>query len=70
MEQPSLGSLGARRNQDIALDLLKFIAITASVGRPTAPTAGFVSGATPKTEDQVTHLLDLYSRCLQAVEGK
>lgn len=70
MEQPSLGSLGARRNQDIALDLLKFIAITASVGRPAAPTAGFVAGTAPKTEDQVTHLLDLYSRCLQVVEGK
>ena len=70
MEQPSLAGLGARRDQDIALDLLKFIAVTASVGRPATSTAGFVGGAAPKTEDQVTHLLDLYSRCLKAVEGK
>ncbi len=70
MEQPSLGNVGARRNEDIALDLLKFVAVTASVGRPTAPAAGFVAGAASKTEDQVTHLLDLYSRCLRAVEGK
>ena len=70
MEQPSLGNLGARRDQDIALDLLKFIAVTASVGRPAASTAGFVAGAAPKTEDQVTQLLDLYSRCLRAVGGK
>jgi hypothetical protein len=70
MEQPSLGNLGARRNEDIALDLLKFVAVTASVGRPAAQTAGFVAGAAAKTDDQVTHLLDLYSRCLQAVEGK
>ncbi len=70
MEQPSQGNSGARRDQDIALDLLKFIAITASVGRPAAPTAGFVAGAASKNEDQVTHLLDLYKRCLKAVEAK
>lgn len=63
-------TLGARRNEDIALDLLKFIAVTASVGRPVAPTAGFVAGSTPKTEDQIAQLLELYSRCLRAVEGK
>jgi hypothetical protein len=70
MEQPSLGNSSARRDPDIALDLLKFIAVTASVGRPAAPTAGFVASAASKNEDQVTHLLDLYARCLKAVEGK
>jgi hypothetical protein len=70
MEQSSLGNLGARRNEDIALDLLKFVAVTASVGRPAAPTAGFVAGTASKNDDQVTNLLDLYSRCLRAVEGK
>jgi hypothetical protein len=70
MEQSSLGNLGARRNEDIALDLLKFVAVTASVGRPAAPTAGFVAGTASKSDDQVTNLLDLYSRCLRAVEGK
>ena len=70
MEQPSLGTLGARRDEDIALDLLKFVAVTASVGRPGAPTAGFVGGSAHKTEDQVSHLLELYSRCLKAVAGK
>ncbi|MEO6965894.1 MAG: hypothetical protein ABI076_08355 [Acidobacteriaceae bacterium] len=69
MEQNPIGT-GARRNEDIALDLLKFVAVTASVGRPTAPSAGFVAGGSSKTEDQVGHLLDLYSRCLRAVEGK
>ena len=70
MEQPSLGNLGARRDEDIALDLLKFIAVTASVGRPAAPTAGFVAASGSKSEDQVSHLLDLYTRCLKAVGGK
>lgn len=70
MDQPSLENFGARRNEDIALDLLKFIAVTASVGRPAAPTAGFVAGAASKNEDQVAHLLELYARCLAAVGGK
>ncbi len=69
MEQLPVG-IGARRNEDIALDLLKFVAVTASVGRPTTATAGFVPAGNPKTEDQVGHLLELYTRCLRAVEGK
>jgi hypothetical protein len=70
MEQPSLGNFGARRDEDIALDLLKFVAVTASVGRTATGATGFVAGSSSKSEDQVTHLLDLYSRCLKAVEGK
>jgi hypothetical protein len=69
MEQLPVG-MGARRNEDIALDLLKFVAVTASVGRPTSPAAGFVAAGNSKTEDQVGHLLELYTRCLRAVEGK
>lgn len=70
MEQVSLGNLGARRDEDIALDLMKFIAITAGVGRAAVPTAGFVAGAGQKSDDQITHLLELYSHCLQAIRGK
>jgi hypothetical protein len=69
MEQLPIG-MGARRNEDIALDLLKFVAVTASVGRPTSATAGFVAAGNIKAEDQVSQLLDLYTRCLRAVEGK
>ena len=61
---------GARRNEDIALDLLKFVAGTAGVGRGSAPSTGFVAGGAPKPEDQVTQLLELYARCLRVVEGK
>ncbi len=58
----------ARRTEDIALDLLKFVAAQANVTKPAGATAGF--GVTPasKPEDQVTHLLELYQRCRQAVE--
>ncbi len=63
-------SLAARRSEDIALDLLKFIASTTNVVRSSGSgTPGFAGGSTPKSEDQVTSLLELYSRCRQAVEA-
>jgi hypothetical protein len=62
-------NLGARRNEDIALDLLKFVSVTAGVGRPAAPSTGFSGAAGPKPEEHVNQLLELYSRCLKAVEG-
>jgi len=67
--QPNM-SLGARRNEDIALDLLKFISVTAGVGKPAAPSTGFSGAAGPKPEEHVNQLLELYSRCLKAVEGQ
>ncbi|MHB1023174.1 MAG: hypothetical protein ACYC46_07860 [Acidobacteriaceae bacterium] len=70
MEQVFATSNAARRNEDIALDLLKFVAATAGVGRTAAPSTGFVAASASKPEDQVSQLLDLYSRCLKAVEGK
>ena len=60
----------ARRNEDIALDLLRFVAGSTSILRTTTPSTGFTAASTPKPEDQVTLLLDLYSRCLDTVEGK
>lgn len=70
MEALANAGLGARRNEDIALDLLKFVAGTTGVGRPAAGATGFSGASTPKPEEQVTQLLQLYTRCLQAVEGK
>ena len=66
--QPNM-SFGARRNEDIALDLLKFISVTAGVGKPAAPSTGFSGAAGAKPEEHVNQLLELYSRCLKAVEG-
>jgi hypothetical protein len=70
MEALTNSGLGVRRNEDIALDLLKFVAGTAGVGRPVAPSTGFSGAAGIKPEEQVTQLLQLYTRCLRAVEGK
>ncbi len=64
MDSFSNAVLGVRRNEDIALDLLKFVAGTTSVGRPVAGSTGFSGSAGSKPEDQVNQLLDLYTRCL------
>ncbi len=63
-------SFAARRAEDIALDLLKFIASTTNVVKSGGSgTPGFASGSVVKGEDQVTQLLDLYGRCRKAVEA-
>ncbi len=64
------GSLGARRNEDIALDLLKFVASVTNTGRAAAPSTGFIAAGSSKPNEHVTELLELYGRCLKAVEGK
>lgn len=70
MEMPAL-SMGSRRDEDIALDLMKFIAMTTSYGRTTGASVGFQgSGAAAKPEDYAAQLLELYGRCLQSVGGK
>jgi hypothetical protein len=72
MEMPGL-LLGSRRNEDIALDLMKFVAMTTNYGRTggTGTAVGFQGGgAAPKPEEFADHLLELYGKCLKAVEGK
>jgi hypothetical protein len=59
----------ARRTEDIALDLLKFVAAQANVGSKSTGATGFGVPTSAKPDDQVTHLLDLYARCRQAVEA-
>jgi hypothetical protein len=62
---------GSRRNEDIALDLMKFIAMTTGYGRTSSTGVGFQgSGAASKPEEYAGHLLELYGKCLQAVAKK
>ena len=68
-EQPGL-TLGSRRNEDIALDMMKFIAMTTGYGRTGVTGAGFQSGSESRADEYAGHLLDLYERCLAAVSGK
>jgi hypothetical protein len=70
METPVL-PLGSRRDEDIALDLMKFIALTTGYGKAPGTGVGFQgSGAADKPEEYTAHLLELYGRCLQSVGGK
>ncbi len=65
------GSGASRRNEDIALDLMKFIAMTTGYGRTTSSGVGFQgSGPASKPEEYATHLLELYGKCLGAVAAK
>lgn len=70
MEEHGASAPGTRRDQDIALDMMKFIAVTTGYGRAGAAAAGFQSGGESKAEDYARHLLDLYGQCLTAVQGK
>jgi len=70
MEEGSGISVGARRNEDIALDLMKFIAVTTGYGKTGSPGAGFQGDTVSKAEDYARHLLDLYGQCLAAVQSK
>ncbi len=59
MEQAPNSPSGTRRSEDIALDLLKFVASVAQVGRPTTTSTGFTAPSAPKQDDQITQLLEL-----------
>ena len=69
MEEVPAISLGSRRNEDIALDLMKFVALTTGYGKTGSPGAGFQGSTVSKPEDYAAHLLELYTRCLRAVQG-
>ncbi len=70
MEEGMGISMGTRSPEHIALDLMKFIAVTTGYGKTSTTGAGFQSDSISKAEDYARHLLDLYGQCLAAVEGK
>jgi hypothetical protein len=71
MDETTATASGLRRNEDIALDLMKFVAMTTGYGRTSSSGVGFQgSGAAAKPEDYAAHLLELYGKCLQTVAGK
>jgi hypothetical protein len=56
----------ARRPEDIALDLMKFVAVTTGYGKP-GTGAGFQSKSEGSGEAYADSLLKLYERCRAAV---
>ncbi len=62
---------GMRRDEDIALDLMRFVAMTTGYGRTTSSGVGFQgTGSAAKPEEYAAQLLELYGKCKAAVEGK
>lgn len=71
MNEPNVGgAAGSRRDEDIALDMMKFIAVTSGYGKTGSAGAGFQGNTDSKAEDYARHLLDLYGQCLAAVQKK
>ena len=68
-ESPATPS-SSRRDEDIALDLMRFIAMTTGYGKSGSANAGFQGGAPAKPSDYADHLLQLYGRCLDTVQRK
>ena len=67
--EPSPTIPALRRSEDIALDLLRFVAAHANIkAGSTGTTPGFAAPSAAKAEDAVTQLLELYARCRKAVE--
>ena len=63
---------GGRSHDDVALDLMKFIAVTTGYGKATSGATGF-SGkpASRSAEEHAEALLQLFDRCRKIVrEGK
>lgn len=70
MEVPGTAA-GARRDEDIALDLMKFVAMTTGYGKTSSSGVGFQGGGpASKPDEYANHLLELYGKCLEAVGGK
>lgn len=66
--QPS-PTAGARSKDEIALDLLKFVAVTTGYGKGGQTGAGFSSKVGNKSpEEQADALLELFQRCRNAVK--
>ena len=68
MQVPAIGS---RRNEDIALEMMKFIAMTTGYGKTAQGGPGFQgTAAATKADEYANHLIELYGKCLAAVNGK
>lgn len=56
---------------EVALDLMKFIALTTGYGKPATASAGFSSGKSAKSgpEEYAESLLSLFGRCREVVKS-
>jgi len=63
------GAPGGRNKDDVALDLMKFIAVSAGYGKSGQASAGFSAKAVTRSPEELAEdLLTLFDRCRKAVK--
>jgi hypothetical protein len=67
MEEGTAQASPLRSKEEIALDMMKFIAVTTGYGKG-APSAGYTGKPTKTAEEYADALLQLYRRCRETVE--
>ncbi|HLK64511.1 MAG TPA: hypothetical protein VKU19_13800 [Bryobacteraceae bacterium] len=67
-EAPATAPASGRNKDEVALDLMKFIAVSTGYGRASQSGAGFsAKPATRSPEEQADALLELFERCRRVV---
>jgi hypothetical protein len=59
---------GARTKEEVALELMKFVALTTGYGKSAAAT-GYTAKGSRTPEEYADALLDLYQRCRRLLEA-
>jgi hypothetical protein len=63
----SAGKDAAKNRDEIALDLMKFIAVTTGVGKGSNPAAGFSGKPAKSAEEYAETLIQLFEKCRAVV---
>ncbi len=66
MEDQTSQGTSPRSKEEIAVEMMKFIAVTTGYGKG-APTAGYTGKQTKTPEEYADALLQLYQRCREAI---
>ncbi len=57
-----------RNNNEVALEMMKFIAVTTGYGKGATSAAGFSGKATRSSEEYAESLMQLFERCRDVVK--
>ncbi|MBV6430848.1 MAG: hypothetical protein IANPNBLG_00968 [Bryobacteraceae bacterium] len=69
--QESKEAREGRNTDEVALEMMKFIALTTGYGKPSGASAGFTGKAAKAgTEEYAEALLQLFDRCRRAVRNR
>jgi hypothetical protein len=67
MEDQTTQAAPARSKEEVALEMMRFIAVTTGYGKG-APTTGYTGKPSRTAEEYAEALLQLYQRCRQILE--